>query len=897
MFVLAVTLAKEAVDDLHRWRRDREANGQRYQRLRRRVPRDGLAPGAEHRDSFLETIPSSSIRVGDILILHSNQRVPADMLLLRTHDRNLGSIFIRTDQLVSARQRLHVCSHLFADDLAHLCLLRCAPMVGEQDGETDWKLRNAVRMTQALQTEGELLDVQARVGVEAPRKEIYEFAANFSMLPAAAGAADPASLESAASSPISEPLSLDHTLWANTVVASGTVAALVIYTGTETRAALNANQPTSKIGALEVELNRLSKLLFGLTVALAFVMVALKGLHGRWLLYLFRFILLFSSIIPISMRVNLDLSKTLYARLVERDPNIPGTLVRNSTIPEELGRVRYVFMDKTGTLTRNIMHFKCVQLQPPLFFTKSTLGKLAAILRSSFIAEREERRSQSQGGTLDGSTGVLVSESPRRNQANSLAPLSIPTSPVFDSASSVQAPASPSRSGRTQRRKGSRPTTPGSALLLDVALDPAPSSAAPPGSTSKLQRMSTRLQLEAEEAEEDSNAAMGVGGLLNTSTGGAEDESETDATEHRLIGSDSSSTSHAQRVKLAAALTRHSARAQNRKKGGYSNLEHKEELEDAEEGDIEMSRLASVSASVVELEAASNNATGRRSSALSFDDEDGDGATTRYVISPASSPDDFGSSIAADETSSARVQSMVRALVTSLALCHNVTPVVDEVTGEVVYQASSPDEVALVKFTASVGLALKERTQTSITVQTPLADFDAAHGHPSVSSLAFALHQESYDILHIFPFTSESRRMGIIMVRSRSTGRVTFYLKGAESVMASKITASDWLEEEVDNLARVGLRTLVIASKDLSEAEYNEFARRLMHAQSMLADRDSHVQSFLHSFEKNMTLLGLTGVEDKLQEAVKPTLETLRNAGISLWMLTGGQFVCIYLRW
>ena len=107
--------------------------------------------------------------------------------------------------------------------------------------------------------------------------------------------------------------------------------------------------------------------------------------------------------------------------------------------------------------------------------------------------------------------------------------------------------------------------------------------------------------------------------------------------------------------------------------------------------------------------------------------------------------------------------------------------------------------------------------------------------------------------------------------------------------MKSKILPSDWLEEEVDNLARVGLRTLVIGMKRLSEGEYADFARRLHHAQGILTDRDAHVQSVLHALEKNLTLLGLTGVEDKLQEAVKPTLETLRNAGIRVWMLTGGQ--------
>lgn len=119
---------------------------------------------------------------------------------------------------------------------------------------------------------------------------------------------------------------MENTLWTNTVIASGTVIGLVIYTGKETRSVMNTSNPASKVGRLDLELNTMSKLLFILMLLLSFILVALQQFTGYWGISLFRFTILFSSIIPISMRVNLDMGKTLYSYFIMKDKNIPGTV-------------------------------------------------------------------------------------------------------------------------------------------------------------------------------------------------------------------------------------------------------------------------------------------------------------------------------------------------------------------------------------------------------------------------------------------------------------------------------------------------------------------------------------------------------------------------------------------
>lgn len=216
------------------------------------------------------------------------------------------------------------------------------------------------------------------------------------------------------------------------------------------------------------------------------------------------------------------------------------------------------------------------------------------------------------------------------------------------------------------------------------------------------------------------------------------------------------------------------------------------------------------------------------------------------------------------------LSSRVKDVVFALGLCHNVTPVTND-DGSITYQASSPDEVAIVNWTESVGLTLHSRERTRMELKGPNGEI-----------LAF-------EVLEVFPFTSETKRMGIV-IRDVSTGEVTFYEKGADVVMARIVQQNDWLEEECGNMAREGLRTLVVGRKRLSSEAWQEFDKRYQYAKASIEDRNEAQAAVVSELlEKDLELLGVTGVEDKLQEDVKLTLELLRNAGLKIWMLTGDK--------
>ncbi|CAK9147855.1 unnamed protein product [Ilex paraguariensis] len=215
-----------------------------------------------------------------------------------------------------------------------------------------------------------------------------------------------------------------------------------------------------------------------------------------------------------------------------------------------------------------------------------------------------------------------------------------------------------------------------------------------------------------------------------------------------------------------------------------------------------------------------------------------------------------------------------------LAICHTVIPDVDEETGTVSYEAESPDEAALVVASRELGFEFYERTQTSIS----FLELDPMSGRK---------FKRLYNLLNILEFSSSRKRMSVI-VRNEE-GKLILLCKGADSIMFERLATDgrefeEQTKEHINEYADAGLRTLVVAYRELDDQEYSEFSDEYAKAKnSVSADREVVVEAVADKIEKDLILLGATAVEDKLQNGVPECIDKLAQAGIKIWVLTGDK--------
>ncbi|KAF7545637.1 hypothetical protein G7Z17_g9022 [Cylindrodendrum hubeiense] len=376
LIVLLISAGKELVEDYRRKQADSALNSAKAQVLRG--------------SSFSET-QWISVAVGDVIKVESEEPFPADLVLLASSEPE-GLCYIETANL---------------------------------DGETNLKIKQAVPETSTMVSPSEISRLSGRIKSEQPNSSLYTYEATLTMQSGGGEKELPLNPEQL----LLRGATLRNTPW---------VYGVVVFTGHETKLMRNATATPIKRTKVENQLNWLVLVLIGILMVLSIVStvgdLVQRRVEGDALEYLqleststagaavkvffkdmVTYWVLFSALVPISLFVTVELVKYWHGILINDDLDMyydktdtPATC-RTSSLVEELGMVEYVFSDKTGTLTCNMMEFKQCSI--------------AGIQYSDDVPE-DRRPAMQDDGTEVGIFDFKVLESNRKGNH--------PTAPVID---------------------------------------------------------------------------------------------------------------------------------------------------------------------------------------------------------------------------------------------------------------------------------------------------------------------------------------------------------------------------------------------------------------------------------------------------------------------------------
>ncbi|KAK3330993.1 hypothetical protein B0H66DRAFT_84405 [Apodospora peruviana] len=211
----------------------------------------------------------------------------------------------------------------------------------------------------------------------------------------------------------------------------------------------------------------------------------------------------------------------------------------------------------------------------------------------------------------------------------------------------------------------------------------------------------------------------------------------------------------------------------------------------------------------------------------------------------------------------------------ALALCHTV--ITEKQPGDppkITFKAQSPDEAALVATARDMGFTVLGMSSDGIDLNVMGED-------------------KHFEVLNTIEFNSSRKRMSSIV--RMPDGKILLFCKGADSVIYSRLKRGEQSElrretaQHLEMFAVEGLRTLCIAERQLTEQQYIDWRKEYDLASTALEHREEKLEVVADKIEQELTLLGGTAIEDRLQDGVPDSIALLGDAGIKLWVLTGDK--------
>ena len=654
---------------------------------------------------------------------------------------------------------------------------------------------------------------------------------------------------------ISFPLDPSHTAWQATTIRNVPwVVGVVVYTGNETKVGMNKSIPPSKWTKVDMIVNRAVIAVFVLQLVLTLLLGATGDFWlvynadrhwylmedtdhdwSSWLIIPFRFLLLMSLMIPISLKVTLDAVKYVYKLLIDWDLDMvdPETQIaancNSSALAEDLGQIDYIFSDKTGTLTENVMVFAQCSISNIIYdgtkdgsnseFDDSEEASARQLAQGVSGAEDESKgkKKRQTAATDKRLRGLLAKADPLSYDFCRILALCNTAMPTMNEDDCIiWKCASPDEEALVVAAaelgftlKSSRADE----LVLEI--DPTG-----PSYTEKL---------EAAKARTEANG----GGVK------ADQEEET------VDG----------KKKKKKKMTK------EEKKEEKAKLKARKQLDD----EVPPSLDAASASKPSKPSKPAKTAKSSKSSLASESSKDMSTDVAEEMPTPTltkkskKSDKKNSTSSAADEP--------------------------EEMTAE----GDTGEETA--KKTKSG--KPKKRARVAFVDDEPTVDDDDDDIDTSdVSDGRESLHtNEKYTVLHILEFTSDRKRMSVLL-RSHTTNQLVLLMKGADDKVLAALAAHQHKKEiiaDVEHFAQLGLRTLCLCQRVVGESEYAKWSVKLNKAATAMKDREALVAEAYAEIEKDFQFVGITAIEDKLQQGVPETIELLRRAGIKIWMLTGDK--------